>query len=110
MKNDEYTVRGQLLGAADGIAAWGKEGHLGPDIEVPATLVTVLQRAHQMIGPTAEFEPGLRSVAALAALEMVVQDQIHTEVQHARLLGFTWAQIGTATGISRQGAQQRWGS
>ncbi len=49
---------------------------------------------------------GLNSLAALAA---DIDTALHTAVTGLRVAGFSWADIATRLGISRQAAQQRWG-
>jgi hypothetical protein len=49
-----------------------------------------------------------RIVAAGAALE-AAEDDLHSAVAEARAAGDTWGMIGTALGVSRQAAYQRFG-
>lgn len=60
------------------------------------------------------LEAGLSALAELAAVRdearrVVVghDDEVRTAVVHLRVDGASWGQIGTALGISRQGARQR---
>lgn len=45
-------------------------------------------------------------VGQLRMIEGRIQDTVHL----ARAGGVSWAQVGTACGMTKQGAQQRWGS
>jgi hypothetical protein len=45
---------------------------------------------------------------------IAMRDEVDAAIQHAvdgqRARGVSWARIGEATGITRQSAQERWGS
>jgi hypothetical protein len=66
------------------------------------------------------FFPGWRAhVARYTALSELgdlaerlhdLEREVDDKVALARGAGASWAQIGRATGLTRQGAQQRWGS
>jgi hypothetical protein len=51
-------------------------------------------------------EPELQ---ALLALQGVLDDAVATAVAGQRSVGRSWAHIASATGTTRQAAQQRWG-
>ena len=53
-----------------------------------------------------------RAVAAVARAAAAIadaQERLEASVRAARAHGATWAQIGQATGVSRQAAHERWG-
>ena len=52
----------------------------------------------------------VESLAHLIGLADDVNDSIQEAVNGLRKAGYSWAEIGTRLGISRQAAQQRWGS
>jgi hypothetical protein len=52
----------------------------------------------------------VEGLADLTALEDEVQRAIHTAVSGLRTQGYSWAEIATRLGITRQAAQQRWGT
>ena len=62
-----------------------------------------------------EWEAHVTPFAALTDLERLIREQhdlgtgIADTVRHARTGGASWTQIGRAAGLSKQGAQQRWG-
>ncbi|WFE37980.1 hypothetical protein [Micromonospora sp. WMMD998] len=45
----------------------------------------------------------------LVAMSSVIDDAITDAVVSLRAFGYSWAEIGSRLGISRQAAQQRWG-
>ncbi|MBU8857423.1 MULTISPECIES: hypothetical protein [unclassified Micromonospora] len=45
----------------------------------------------------------------LVALSSVIDQAITDAVVGLRVFGYSWAEIGSRLGISRQAAQQRWG-
>ena len=51
----------------------------------------------------------LTTLQELAERAREIEEQITTQIGHARAGGASWAQIGAATGRTRQAAQQRWG-
>lgn len=51
----------------------------------------------------------MRRIAAAAAAVDTAEAELQAEVDAARQAGDTWAMIGTALGLSRQGAYQRFG-
>lgn len=53
---------------------------------------------------------GLRDIQRLAGEARETAQQIDAAVGKARENGASWAAIGNAAGLSRQGAQQRWGA
>lgn len=48
-------------------------------------------------------------LAQLVALQAQLDDIAQAAVDGLRATGFTWAEIGQHAGITKQGAQQRWG-
>lgn len=48
-------------------------------------------------------------LAELVEVQRAVEQTIRESVQGLRDAGFSWADIGSAVGITRQAAQQRWG-
>lgn len=57
------------------------------------------------IAPLTALDDLERLTAKLHDLQARIEDKVRT----ARAGGASWSQLGQATGISRQGAQQRWG-
>ncbi len=51
----------------------------------------------------------MRRIAAAANAFAAAETELNDAVAEARAAGDTWAMIGTALGISRQGAYQRFG-
>lgn len=69
----------------------------------PPTREELLQQIDQLRAQ------GVVSVAeAAAAYDQAVQ-MLNESVRRARAAGASWQDIADATGMSRQGAQQRWG-
>ncbi|WFE46359.1 hypothetical protein [Verrucosispora sp. WMMD1129] len=62
-------------------------------------------RAHGRRVATGDVE-ALRDLTALSA---VIDQAITEAVIGLRAFGYSWAEIGSRLGISRQAAQQRWG-
>ncbi len=62
-------------------------------------------RAHGRRVATGDVE-ALRDLVALSAQ---LDDAIGEAVIGLRAFGYSWAEIGTRLGISKQAAQQRWG-
>ncbi|KAB1940600.1 hypothetical protein F8271_15790 [Micromonospora sp. ALFpr18c] len=62
-------------------------------------------RAHGRRVATGDVE----ALRDLVALSSVIDDAIGEAVIGLRAFGYSWAEIGTRLGISRQAAQQRWG-
>jgi len=58
------------------------------------------------------LEPHDAAAAVRRAAEAVAEHQRHLEqaVLEARRIGLSWEKIGTAAGISRQSAHERWGT
>lgn len=62
-----------------------------------------------------QWQAHIAPIVALAELEQLVeqlrsiQDRVDETVRRARNGGASWAQIGRAAVLSKQGAQQRWG-
>lgn len=52
----------------------------------------------------------VEGLAALAALATEVDTALSHAVAGLRAHGYSWAEIGTRLGMSRQAAQQRWGA
>lgn len=61
-------------------------------------------RAHARRIATGDVE----GLTALLAMEQELADAIHTAVQGLRAQGYSWTEIATRLGISRQAAHQRW--
>ncbi len=51
----------------------------------------------------------LRALSAARDLEMILGSGREWAVLEARRAGHSWAEIGERLGLSKQGAQQRWG-
>lgn len=51
----------------------------------------------------------LRAITSLVATEREVESAIAKAVERAREDGYSWSQIGTALGVSKQAAQQKYG-
>lgn len=49
------------------------------------------------------------TLSSYAALIIDAHTALTREVEAARTMGLTWAQIGDALNMSKQAAQQRWG-
>lgn len=69
---------------------------LAPDRCVPAQVRLEREYAAQLEHKNAEYRKAIRELADL--------------VQESRQVGLSWGFIGKHTGISRQGARQRWKS
>lgn len=52
----------------------------------------------------------IESLAHLTSLADDINDAIQQAVNGLRVAGYSWAEIGTRLGITRQAAQQRWAS
>lgn len=50
----------------------------------------------------------LGGLAALLEQVQEAEEEVRGQVQHARELGATWAQVGQVAGIKPQSAYQRW--
>jgi len=64
----------------------------------------MIRAAGRRTGDADEWE-----LAELITLRQAVEDAIQTAVDGQLATGRSWAAIATATGTSRQGAQQRYG-
>jgi hypothetical protein len=62
-------------------------------------------RAHARRIATGDIE----ALAELVALSTVLDEAITTAVKGLRGFGYSWADIATRLGVTRQAAQQRWG-
>jgi hypothetical protein len=62
-------------------------------------------RAHGKRVATGDVEALIDLVALSTLLDTVIADAVKGLRRH----GYSWAEIGTRLGISRQAAQQRWG-
>lgn len=51
----------------------------------------------------------VEDLGEMLALQNELNEQIQRTVDSLREQGFSWAEIATYTGASRQAAQQRWG-
>lgn len=104
-------------GAAFGIGS-GPRASTGPE--------AVAVGRDGVVGPMREYEAAWRTAArvtdALVRLKElaaaraearrvvdVLDEEIEVAVAHQRVDGASWAQVGRALGISRQGARQRFG-
>ncbi|MGI8334213.1 Clp protease N-terminal domain-containing protein [Actinomadura scrupuli] len=81
-----------------------------PDLDA---LIADVERAHGEAGQGAGQEPDrialLRAAVAMAEqLRGLADELVEGYVEHCRLHGGSWAQIGTALGVTRQAAQQRY--
>jgi hypothetical protein len=65
-----------------------------------------VNRTEDLIGSGTSQDPahGLRAVAALRCLAEQLED---LQVQNARNLGWSWADIAAAVGVSKQAVQQK---
>lgn len=59
---------------------------------------------------TRSYDATLTVLAEAQALEEVAATRVRLTVGHARSNGATWDQIGSALGVTRQGAQKRYGA
>ena len=68
--------------------------------------MTGMTNASDVVGDTTDPDPatGLRAVAALRRLVEQVED---LQVEHARSLGWSWADIAAALGISKQAVHKK---
>ncbi len=55
------------------------------------------------------MESALESIARITDEIAAAHQRLERAVRDARAAGATWAQIGAATGVSRQAAHERWG-
>ncbi|WP_106400926.1 Clp protease N-terminal domain-containing protein [Actinocorallia populi] len=84
-----------------------------PDLDA---LIADVERAHGEAGRGAgpdrrERVAPLRAAVALAGqLRGLADELVDGYVEHSRLQGCSWAQIGEVLGITRQAAQQRYGT
>ncbi|GAA2714034.1 hypothetical protein ACFY2R_12945 [Micromonospora olivasterospora] len=62
-------------------------------------------RAHGRRVATGDVE----ALRDLVALSSAIDDAVGQAVIGLRAFGYSWAEIGSRLGISRQAAQQRWG-
>lgn len=58
----------------------------------------------------ADKAESLAAIAYRATQEAEAEKQLHTTVRIAKLSGNSWAEIGATLGITRQAAQQRFGT
>lgn len=70
--------------------------------------VGMLRRCLKALGRRAA-EGDLDALAAFAELDALIPEEMTTAARHAHALGFSWTEIGTALGVSRQAARQRFG-
>jgi hypothetical protein len=62
-----------------------------------------------------DWQAHVQPFEVLSELERLVDDlheietQVDDKVRRARLGGASWSQVGRAAGLTKQGAQQRWG-
>ncbi len=73
------------------------------DIDDVTTSLTILELA--LLDP----EP-LKALRACRSLQRTITDEIQDRVFDARAQGATWDDIGLVLGITKQAAQQRFGS
>lgn len=104
-------------GAAFGVGALPRVStdRRAPSAEGDASVVVVRdpERAWRAAVRVTKALPRLEELAvARAEARRVVEgldDEIEVAVEHLRVDGASWVQIGRALGISRQGARQRFG-
>ncbi|MCP2341019.1 hypothetical protein [Actinomadura rupiterrae] len=72
--------------------------------EYAAFLRRVLRAYVRRIG-----QGDIDALSDLAALEIEIDHMLHTAVTSLRACGYSWADIGNATAVTRQAAHQRWG-
>jgi hypothetical protein len=77
-------------------------------VETPAFLVAVT-RMLRAAGRRVARSGDEVDLGQLVALEEAHRDAIQTAVDGLRARGYSWAYIGSATGIKRSAAQERWG-
>lgn len=70
----------------------------------------VLDRQVADVLTTRSCDPSLTVLAETQALQEVTAARVRLTVAHARRRGYTWEQIGAALGVTRQGAQKRYGA
>ena len=70
-----------------------------------AAFTTRIVRAHGRRVATGDIE----ALADLIRLSTDVEDAIRSAVIGLREFGYSWADIATRLGVTRQAAQQRWG-
>ena len=51
----------------------------------------------------------IEAITAMARLAIDLEDATRQAINELNALGYSWADIGMRLGITRQGAQQRWG-
>ena len=51
----------------------------------------------------------IEAITTMAALADDLEDATRQAINELNALGYSWADIGMRLGITRQGAQQRWG-
>lgn len=54
-------------------------------------------------------DPAIAALEALNAFRTIADDLIPSYVRRARSLGYTWAQIGDALGVTGEAVQMRYG-
>jgi len=62
------------------------------------------------VGPLVGQDQALDVLEAIAGLRSQLAGQEDYAALRARQQGATWEEIGTALGVSKQAAQQRWGA
>ena len=89
--------------------ATGSLDQMTVDAALPPAVFHSAIHAQQLARRTPPAEAGFVTLRELLLLAAGVEAATQDYIDSARRNGATWAQIGAALGLSRQGAQQRWG-
>jgi hypothetical protein len=79
-------------------------------IDLASQIIADIPVSQSRIAPwerPATLDEVLASLPPVAAAEAHAEENLHAWVTRARSLGATWAQIGTALGMTRQSAWER---
>lgn len=76
----------------------------------PTEFVAFVHRVVKSAGRRVETEGDAADLAELAALRTTVDAAVLTAVRGLRERGYSWGQIGAEIGVTRQAAQQTFGS
>lgn len=63
-----------------------------------------------MTQPRPTMSVNLDTLVKIAEVDRLVDELVIEAVEEARKAGYSWAQIGGALGVSKQAAQQKYGS